>query len=160
MILQTENISFIDNADNLSQNTLSLVGYYSLIPDDFYTTEECKITKSISVYVQPCLKNTTIAHNLNWHKKDFISRMKLKRYVRTLPFYNLLIESLNVDNLNVLFKIRANRLSYGQRKIISIIKILISGSKVLIIYDPYEGLDEEYNKMLCKVFENYNVIIK
>ncbi|OQS53907.1 hypothetical protein EHP00_1525 [Ecytonucleospora hepatopenaei] len=132
---------------------------------------------------QPHVFKTSILSNFDWNKKLFENKGRLNRHIIKQSFYALLVDVLtgqsfsdhfeeksfklknkHTDNeylwdINKILRFKAHKLSFGQMKVISLIKTLICPAKKYVLHKPFEGIDMKYHERIAKILENYNVEI-
>ncbi|ORD94658.1 hypothetical protein ECANGB1_236 [Enterospora canceri] len=104
------------------------------------------------------LNDKSIAYNLN-NNGNVSCKKQFRKQLATHGFSGLFCEILGLKSIDEIYRMKPERLSYGQRKTVAIFRTLLTKAKVYILHRPFTGIDPKYHLRLTNVFDNYNSVI-
>jgi len=169
-LIEAKNISYKINDRNILNNISFVINYGELVKISGDNGSGKTTMLKIIIGLTKQTKGELINHNED--KVCFLGhKNNLKNYLSIRE--NLLIQGLKLDsyNLDLLEKFNLRKhidnsvgtLSFGQQKKLSLVRVLNSDEKILILDEPFVGLDRNSKEFLknfmeAKVNENKTII--
>ena len=144
-----EGISFIIGPNGAGKTTLLKI-LSRIIAPTYGNVEYLNDYGSAYVFQDPVFLNRTVVENLKYVLEIKMNKRLAcedKHISNILDEYQL----LHIKNVN------ANDLSGGEKQIISLIRAILTRTKILFLDEPTSNLDSIYKDMIQKIITNYSI---
>ena len=159
--IEAQNISYKINDRNILNNITFNIGFGELIKISGRNGSGKTTLLKIIIGLTKQTKGTLIKNSDE--RLCFLGHKSgLKNYLSVRE--NLLVQGLRIDafNLDLLEKFNLKRhidnsvgtLSFGQRKKLSLIRVINSKEKIIILDEPFVGLDDESKNILSQFMDS------